>query len=70
MYTAISVCTLLAKLRAERYFVCMCLPAYEVEKEMREMWNFAWQYTHTRTYIWTCHEWKSSSLRKKMAYVL
>jgi hypothetical protein len=37
MYTAISLCTLLAKLRAERCFVCMCLPAYEVEKEMREM---------------------------------
>lgn len=37
MYTAISLCTLLAKLRAERCFVCMCLPAYEVEKEMRVM---------------------------------
>jgi hypothetical protein len=37
MYTAISLCTLLAKLRVERCFVCMCLPAYEVEKEMREM---------------------------------
>ena len=37
MYTAISLCTLLAKLIVERCFVCMCLSAYEVEKEMREM---------------------------------
>ena len=37
MYTEISLCTLLAKLRVERCFVCMCLPTYEVEKEMREM---------------------------------
>ena len=37
MYTAFSLCTLLDKLRVERCFVCMCLSAYEVEKEMREM---------------------------------
>jgi hypothetical protein len=37
MHIALSLCTLLAKLTAEPCFVCMCLPAYEVEKEMREM---------------------------------
>jgi hypothetical protein len=36
-HIAVSLCTLLAKLIAGRCFVCMCLPAYEVEKEMREM---------------------------------
>jgi hypothetical protein len=36
MHSAISLFTLLTKLRVERCFVCMCLPAYEVEKEMKE----------------------------------
>jgi hypothetical protein len=33
----VSLCILLVRLTAELCFVCMCLPAYEVGKEMREM---------------------------------